>query len=138
MAGGMQDLERNSAKGNGITILDDFVGRRRCRQIQRREKLCNIRPGKKFHIIFVQNNLRACRLLQKRVAAVMVRMGMGIDDVFHLIALFFTKGQYLLVITAGIDDDSHLRLLTCDQITTDTHHADNKLFNNHVLSPKPR
>ena len=76
----------------------------------------------------MHDDFRAGGFLQPAVAADVIGVTMGGDDIDDIEFGPTNGGQEAFLVTTGIDNDSLSRFLATEEIAADTHHPDNVLF----------
>ena len=128
------DFKGFIAKGERIAIFDTFVNWWRCRQAELREKLLNAALAEKVCVSRMHDDFGTGGFFELPVAADMVWMTMGVDDIFYLEVFLLAGCEDIVLIAAGINDHSLFGFITGHYITADPHHTNHHLFNAHTVS----
>ena len=76
----------------------------------------------------MHDDLRAGGLLDASVAADVVRVAVGVDDVLHLQLFFTAVVEDAILVAARVDDRGLAGGLAGDDVAADAHHAHGELF----------
>ena len=79
----MDDRQVFIAKGERIAIFDRFIHRWRCRQTKLGEKLFDIVLAEEVCVSSVHDDIGTSGFFKTTVATDMIRMTMGVNDIFY-------------------------------------------------------